>query len=393
MLTMKRSRSMAVLALTIVLAAAAGWIGGSRIQSPAEVAARTAPPEPAPILVPVVKQVLSTDVVTRGVGRYGSREPVSLAVSDLLRDRKVATSAPVVGSLVEEGDTLMTVSERPVRVLKGQVPMYRDLGPGKSGSDVLQLESSLSNLGFDPGRIDGSYDSLTGAAVAAWYRADGFVPITVTTEDLQQLGLLTDPSIVPGDAGTSGTWVPAGEVLFIESLPVRVEDAGFASGELADGPVATVTNTSVTVEGSVPIESASLVAVGMPVQIDEPDLGISTAGTVSFVAEGPGTNEVDGYHLYFEVEVPDPPRNLVNASVRLTIPTLSTGEPVLTVPVTAVSLAPDGSSRVRKADSASLAYVTVEPGLSAKGYLEVAPIDGTLVEGDQVVLGFVAAAP
>ncbi len=390
---MKRSRGVAVLVVAMVAAAVAGWIGGSRIQSPAEVAARTAPPEPSPILIPVQMQILSTDVVTRGVGRYGSPEPVSLALSDLLPGRGVVTSAPSVGSLVGEDAVLMTVSERPVRVLKGAVPMYRDLGPGMAGSDVQQLERSLSNLGFDPGPIDGSYDARTGAAVAAWYHADGFMPITVTAEDLHRLGLATDPSVVPGAAGGAGTWVPAGEVLFIEMLPVRVEDAGVAPGESVDGPVATVTNTSVTIEGSVPIESASLVAAGMPVKIDEPDLGISTSGNVAFVADGPGTNGVDGYHVYFEVDVPDPPPNLVNASVRLTIPTQSTGEQVLTVPVTALSLAPDGSSRVRKQDSASLAYVTVEPGLSAKGFVAVVPIVGTLVEGDEVVVGFETPAP
>ena len=36
------------------------WYAGSRIQSPAEVAARTAPPEPSPILVPVESRVLSS---------------------------------------------------------------------------------------------------------------------------------------------------------------------------------------------------------------------------------------------------------------------------------------------------------------------------------------------
>ena len=47
------------------------WYMGSRIQSPAEMAARTAPPEPSPILVPVESRVLSSDVVTRGTVRFG----------------------------------------------------------------------------------------------------------------------------------------------------------------------------------------------------------------------------------------------------------------------------------------------------------------------------------
>ena len=54
-----------VLAL-VALAAAVSWMAGSSIKSPAEMAARTAPPTPSPILVPVEERVLSSDVVTRG---------------------------------------------------------------------------------------------------------------------------------------------------------------------------------------------------------------------------------------------------------------------------------------------------------------------------------------
>ena len=56
--------------LYLVLATAAGaaigaWVAGSRIEAPAEAAARTAAPSPSPILVPVEQRVLSADVVTR----------------------------------------------------------------------------------------------------------------------------------------------------------------------------------------------------------------------------------------------------------------------------------------------------------------------------------------
>ena len=36
----------------VAILAAVGWVAGSRIESPAEAAARTAPPTPSPILVP-----------------------------------------------------------------------------------------------------------------------------------------------------------------------------------------------------------------------------------------------------------------------------------------------------------------------------------------------------
>ena len=57
------------------------WYMGSRIQSPAEMAARTAAPEPSAILVPVESRVLSSDVVTRGTVRFGLPQPISIAPS------------------------------------------------------------------------------------------------------------------------------------------------------------------------------------------------------------------------------------------------------------------------------------------------------------------------
>jgi multidrug efflux pump subunit AcrA (membrane-fusion protein) len=61
---------------------------------------------------------------------------------------------------------------------------------------------------------------------------------------------------------------------------------------------------------------------------------------------------------------------------------------VLAVPVSAVTLSADGSSRVQKDDSGTLKFVTVEPGLSAEGYVAVKPLDSALAPGDLVVVGF-----
>ena len=71
-----------ILALAL-LAAAGGWVAGSSIKSPAEAAARTAPPPAAPILVPIEKRVLSSDIVTRGTARYGLPQVISIVPSAL----------------------------------------------------------------------------------------------------------------------------------------------------------------------------------------------------------------------------------------------------------------------------------------------------------------------
>jgi len=154
------------------------------------------------------------------------------------------------------------------------------------------------------------------------------------------------------------------------------------------GPLVTVTNASVAVDGSLRLEEAALAKPGMPVSIDEPDLGITASGTISRVAGSPGTNGVDSFHVYFETVVDKPPPALVGASVRLKVPVQSTGGSVLAVPVSAVTLSADGSSRIQRNQEGKLEFVTVEPGLSADGFVAVKALDGALNAGDLVVVGF-----
>jgi hypothetical protein len=58
------------------------------------------------------------------------------------------------------------------------------------------------------------------------------------------------------------------------------------------------------------------------------------------------------------------------------------------VPLSAVSLAADGKSRVQVDDHGALKSIIVEPGLAAGGYVEVLPVDGKLEPGQLVVVGF-----
>lgn len=174
---------------TVVLAAAAGWVAGRQIRSPAEIAARTAPPPPSLITVPVDKQRLTSDVTARGTVRFGSPMSVALPVSALKAAKagasSVVTAAPAPGATIGEGAAAMAISGRPVLVLQGAVPMHRDLAIGISGDDVRQLEEGLVRLGFNPGAVDGAYDASTATAVAAWFSASGWEPFGPTDEQRQ----------------------------------------------------------------------------------------------------------------------------------------------------------------------------------------------------------------
>jgi peptidoglycan hydrolase-like protein with peptidoglycan-binding domain len=468
-----------VLGLVIVVAVVS-WIAGSNIQSPAEAAARTAPPAPSPILVPVEERVLTSDIVTRGTARFGTPQSISLAPSPLKPDAGVITTLPARGAQLGEGDVLLTASGRPLFVLQGAVPAFRDFVPGISGEDVRQLEEALERLGFEPGAVDGNYDLQTALAVSQWYDAAGWEPFGATADQSETIRALeselaqalddqltaaaaaaaaplaveaaraeADAANMAAAAEIAASFIPselelaqaaeratqlAGEVavqealdaqdsaereaqaaaatvarltadleaarqeaavkapldeiVFIPTLPVRVEQIDVQVGDEASGPLLMVTDNQLAIDSSLPLDEAPLIRPGMVVAIDEPDLGIETTGVVERVAANPGTDGVDGFHIYFEVLVDETPATLEGFSLRLTIPVESTGGAVTIVPISALSLAADGTTRVQADNNGTLEFVVVEPGLSADGFVEVTPLDGALPPGRLVVIGF-----
>jgi peptidoglycan hydrolase-like protein with peptidoglycan-binding domain len=471
----KRITTIIVVLALMVVTAGASWIAGSSIKSPAEVAARTAPPQPSPILVPVEERVLSSDIVTRGTARFSLPQPISIVPSALKPNPGVITSLPVRNTQLDEGDVMLTASGRPVFVLQGELPAYRDLVPGIAGDDVRQLESGLQRLGFDPGPVDGTYDEQTSAAVSDWYASAGFQSFGATADEVANIRALeqelaaaikdksaaddavaaaplavaaarakADYAVALERANASGDleltqsavaaaqlagdveiqaavdaqkaaereaqrlndlavrlaadldiaqrWadvkVPVDEIFFIPAPPVRVEEIPVALGDAVSGPVMTVTTNQLVIDSSLRLEEAPLVKPGMAVAIDEPDLGIKATGVVGRVADTPGTFGVDGFHIYVEILVDETPISLVGISLRLTIPVESTDGAVIAVPVSALSLTADGTSRVQVDNKGSLEFIVVEPGLAADGFVEVTPVDGTLAPGQLVVVGY-----
>ena len=213
---MRRQTTLGIGLAAVIVASGIGWFAGRQIQSPAEIAARTAPPKASLIAVPVEERTLSSEVVVRGTVRFGAPQSVSLPTSPLKPGKSIVSTAPVKGAELTDGAVAFTVSGRPVFVMEGAQPAYRDMAPGTVGTDVQQLEAGLLRYGFDPGPIDGVYDQQTEAAVAAWYQSAGYSPFGPTDEQLAasstaqgdhfgaQTDLLTakeEPRHGPGPAG------------------------------------------------------------------------------------------------------------------------------------------------------------------------------------------------
>lgn len=163
-----------IIALVLVVAIAAGIGGlfaGRYIESPEEAAASAAPPEASLITVPVELRELSSSVITRGDVVFSDSSEITPVVTGA---GVVTRVAPAAGDVLDEGDVLVDIEGRPLFAMQGDLPMFRSLGPGMSGDDVLQLEEALLRMGYVPGIADGIYDVNTEEALRSFYKDAGY---------------------------------------------------------------------------------------------------------------------------------------------------------------------------------------------------------------------------
>ncbi|WOF21964.1 hypothetical protein N8K70_11295 [Microbacterium betulae] len=187
-------------------------------------------------------------------------------------------------------------------------------------------------------------------------------------------------------------YLPASEVLFLAELPRRVDSVEVERGSSLEAAAMTVSGASVRLTGSAANADVELLEVGDEVFFELPD-GEDHRAVISDIAEGD-----DGARstLQFEPDplTPEQMEAVQGTNVRIQIPVGATDGEVLSVPYAALTAGPGGESRVevvtgdpRDGDRAETRLVVVETGLAAGGYVEVAPVDDELAEGDLVVVG------
>ena len=678
---MKRGLAVAIVLVAVAAAAGLGWVAGQRVRSPDQVAFAAQPPEPSLITVEVELTELAADVITRA--DVGYDDPAALSLSGALGGQPsvlLVTSAPERGAELTEGSAAIEISGRPVFLLVGEIPVFRDLRPKAKGPDVRQLEEALSRLGYFDLAPDDLWDPDTGAAAAAWYEAAGYAPNGVSEDEERRLetardrvktaadqvktaedrvrtaqngvktaedrvrtaqngvktaedainaaartraaaentlararrtladaqkeladarkgsdeldirrarsaaasareqldfarddgkqsaadaerAILTaeeereqaardytsaqarwqsaqdgvhpdggtaptpaqmealrlayesaggaleaaergidearasrdrkavqaaaavrsaedglaaaqkalDDLLAPPDTtaqsravdsarsgvedaqsglddaargvedarsglddaargvedarsglddaargvedarsgledaraetadaeadlakleSETGIWIPAGELIFLERLPVRVDRLTAERGSTVSGSFMTVTGSELAVRGSVLVRDVSLVREGREARIEDPLLTDPLVGEIRLVADRAGTRNVANDRHYLEVTAEGIPDELIGANVKVVIPVGGTDGEVLAVPAAALSATADGSTRVEvEQPDGSTRFVVVDPGLAASGLVEVTPLDGELQEGDLVVVG------
>ena len=152
----------------------------------------------------------------------------------------------------------------------------------------------------------------------------------------------------------TGVAVPADEMLFFQTLPVRVDSVTGRRGSQLAGPVMYVTNSRLAIDSTLSIADAKLVRPGLRVTIEEPDLGSGrSAGSAGSPTSGTTppdlavTTPVDPSRTYVEDVPQQTPPALVGASVKLSIAVESTKGRVLAVPIGAPEFLHFGTSSSR----------------------------------------------
>ncbi|MFH8580364.1 peptidoglycan-binding protein [Streptomyces zaomyceticus] len=386
----RRSRTVLVAAAFVLVTAVAvvGALGlGGGDEGPA------APPR-AGSAVAVTRTTLVERTKVEGTLGYGTEIPLPVKATGTV------TWLPEAGTTAERGDTLLRVDDRPVVLLYGPLPMYRELGmtagpttapePGANGDtdpgggadtgkgsgtgtgkgsgtgtappptappapappqplrgmDVLQFESNLAALGYEGFTVDERFTTGTERAVKRWQKA---------------LGLPETGRIALGD-------------VVYASGRVRLGRAGVRLGAAAGDNALTYTGTTRKVLVDASAQEASWAVRGTDVTVGLPD-GSPVKGTVASVGRQATSPEGDGGGsggpptVPVTITVPDQRALGRLESGPVTVEYVGRKrEKVLAVPVAALVALAEGGHGLETEDGR---FVTARTGLFADGMVEV----------------------
>ncbi len=243
------------------------------------------------------------------VGAVPAWRDLGLTVTErpvLARAAGTVTAAASEDDVLEQGDVLFTVDDRPVVLLYGDTPAWRTMQDDDIGTDVLQLETALVALGYDPDgtvTVDDEFTSRTEQMVERWQEDLGYLD-----DDVDGIVRLGDVVFLPGPAevnsvlSEAGSPVGAGtavlgivdEVETIEGddvaqLEAALEALGFGGAGLGDGVFDSRTEQAVLAwQRAVGADDDGVVHLGEAVFLPEA-VRIGEHLIESGTAVGPGT--------------------------------------------------------------------------------------------------------
>jgi multidrug efflux pump subunit AcrA (membrane-fusion protein) len=256
------------------------------------------------------------------------------------------TWLPAAGAVVKRGQALYRLDNKPVVLLYGTLPAYRNLAPGVKGSDVKQFERNLWALGYRGFTVDSTYSSATADAVEEWQ---------------DDLGL--------SETGT----VTTGQIEYA-TTSVRIDSVTAQNGAAAQPGTELLKFAGTTLVAVVDLEmdSQRLAKQGAAVEVEMPD-GKRLPGKIlkvgTTVQQGQGDQD-DTTLIEVTIGFSGAPTGMDEASVTVDF-TAAQRADVLTVPVAALLALSEGGYGVQVVDGGTTKTVAVETGLFADGNVEV----------------------
>ena len=357
--------------IVFALGAGALWIWspwGSASQDAPEAAA------PETVTVPVVMGTLTQQLRLNATLGYG-------APLELLASTGTITALPAPGQVISAGEPAYEADGRPVTLLSGERPVWRDLARGvDEGKDVLQLEHNLAQLGFFDREPNTEFDGATADAVKRWQKAIG-MPVTGAVA-MMDVVAVNGPSIrvspvtaTLGQAGVSPLSYTA------TALHAEAKLTGALARELQVGTPVTVVRP-----GGTGLENvlASVTPGGQPTgeegKTTPPIAVIEFADQAQVSAVGPATIRVIVRGDPATAETPEEPAAPMT----------------LIVPATAIVATAQDRYAVEVQTKAGIVRVHVQIGLIADARVQIlasgadvegAPADArSLATGDEVVI-------
>ena len=401
--TVRRQRVLLAVAAGAAVLAVVGLVASWSVKSPAQVASEQAPPPPGVLTAEVRSVPLEQTVTVRATVEAPATFKVRSLTAGSLGPRVVTGTPLPMGAEVESGRVVLEVSGRPLFVMAGDVPAYRDLGRGIEGQDVRQLQRSLAATGdLSSDSVTGVVDWRTQNAVARLYARAGY----------------------PTSGTGNSIAVPLSELSFVPTLPATVASLPAVTGAplgTDTGPLVELNTGALKVRALVPSGEQGGIKAGQRVRVTDDITGRQVDGVVQEVGAftsgadqtagldqggaaagqanmggnagaasvpGQGAGARAGYPV---LVTPEKPLDLawLGLSMRAQIFGAATDGPVLTVPSSAVvSEASGDTSVVVLASDGTRTTVRVRTGMISGGLVQVTPREGaTLQTGDRVVTG------
>ena len=152
----------------------------------------------------------------------------------------IVTEVTSQSGYVAPGTILMRVEERPVVVIAGDVPAFRDMAVGTRGRDVRALQQFLKSAGYQTDDDLSAYTSVTAEAVRRWQGDLGLGKssrvvlgdVVIVPSDWLERPLRWEPTLLAGQRLTAGDVILA---VLGRSPQILVDFAGSMPAQLAPG--------------------------------------------------------------------------------------------------------------------------------------------------------------